>query len=41
MLYRLFASLALCDWTSYYLAQEYKIDPTPVKNVEDFKQELK
>jgi len=41
MIYRLFSSLALCDWTSYYLALEYKIDPTPVKMVEDFKQELK
>jgi glucose/mannose-6-phosphate isomerase len=39
-IYKLFSSLALCDWTSYYLALEYKIDPTPVAMVEDLKKEL-
>ncbi len=41
MMHRLFSSLSLCDWTSYYLALEYEIDPTPVKMVEDLKNELK
>lgn len=40
IMYRLFASLTLCDWTSYYLALEYGIDPTPVKMVEDLKKKL-
>ncbi len=40
IMYRLFSSLALCDWTSYYLALEYKIDPTPVDMVNDLKKEL-
>ncbi len=41
MIYRIFSSLALSNWTSYYLAMEYKTDPTPVKMVEEFKKELK
>lgn len=32
-----FAMLLLGDWVSYYLALENKVDPTPVKMVEDFK----
>jgi hypothetical protein len=32
--------LALADWTAYYLALEYKIDPTPVDMVEDLKKLL-
>jgi len=40
MMYRLFSSLTLCDWTSYYLALEYGVDPTPVEMVEDLKKEL-
>jgi glucose/mannose-6-phosphate isomerase len=36
----IFSSLALGDWTSYYLALNYKQDPTPVKMVEDFKKAL-
>ena len=39
-MYRLFSSLALCDWISYYLALEYGTDPTPVRMVEEFKREL-
>ena len=38
---KLFSSLALADWSSYYLALEYRQDPTPVKMVEDFKKRLK
>lgn len=34
---KVFATLALGDWTSYYLALEYGIDPTPVEMVEKFK----
>lgn len=36
-IFKIFSSLLLGDWTSYYLALEYKIDPTPVKTVEEFK----
>jgi len=38
---RIFRSVYLSMWTSYYLALEYEIDPTPVKMVENLKQELK
>jgi glucose/mannose-6-phosphate isomerase len=37
MLFRVFSSLLLGDWTSYYLALNHKIDPTPVAMVEEFK----
>jgi glucose/mannose-6-phosphate isomerase len=37
---KVFSILTFGDWTSYYLALEYKIDPTPVKMVEDFKKKL-
>lgn len=40
LLFRVFSNLLLGDWVSYYLALEYKIDPTPVKMVEDFKKML-
>jgi len=35
-----FSSLALADWTSYYLALNYDQDPTPVAMVENFKKLL-
>ena len=38
LMFRVFASLLLGDWTSYYLALNKKIDPTPVEMVENFKQ---
>lgn len=38
---KVFASLCLGDWTSYYLALEYGIDPTPVDMVEEFKELIK
>lgn len=41
LFYRIFATLALGDWMSYYLALEYDQDPTPVDWVEDFKKALK
>ena len=37
---KIFNSLMLLDWTSYYLALANNIDPTPVALVEDFKQAL-
>jgi len=40
ILEKLFATIALGDWTSYYLALEYDQDPTPVDMVEDFKEIL-
>lgn len=38
--YKMFASIAIADWASYYLALEYKQDPTPVDMVEDLKKIL-
>lgn len=38
--YKMFASIAIADWASYYLALEYGQDPTPVKMVEDLKKIL-
>jgi len=37
LMLRVFSSLILGDWTSYYLALNNKIDPTPVAMVEEFK----
>ncbi len=37
LLFKIFSSLMLGDFTSYYLALEYGIDPTPVATVEEFK----
>lgn len=37
LLFKVFSNLLLGDWVSYYLALKYKIDPTPVKMVEEFK----
>src|SRR3989338_8230811 len=34
---KIFSSIALADWTSYYLALAYGQDPTPVDMVENFK----
>lgn len=41
MLERIFSSVILGFWTAYWLAIKYKIDPTPVKMVEEFKRRLK
>lgn len=38
--YKMFSSIAIADWASYYLALEYKQDPTPVDMVEDLKKIL-
>ncbi len=40
-IFKIFSTLLLGDWVSYYLALENNIDPTPVKIVEDFKKLLK
>ena len=40
LLTKIFSTLMLGDWISYYLALEYGIDPTPVKMVEDFKKRM-
>ncbi len=40
LMFRMFASLLLGDWTSYYLALNYNIDPTPVAMVEEFKKKM-
>ena len=40
LLYRIFNNVLLSDWVSYYLALEYKIDPTPVKFNDEFKKLL-
>lgn len=37
---KMFLSITLADWASYYLALEYNQDPTPVAMVEDLKKIL-
>lgn len=37
---KMFLSITLSDWTSYYLALEYNQDPTPVEMVESLKKIL-
>ncbi len=37
LMFKIFSALLLGDWTSYFLALKCKIDPTPVKTVEEFK----
>lgn len=41
LLLKIFSNYILSQWVSYYLALEYKIDPSPVKTVEEFKKMLK
>jgi glucose/mannose-6-phosphate isomerase len=40
LLFKIFSTLLLGDWVSYFLALEQKIDPTPVKIIEDFKGQM-
>ena len=40
MLYRIFSTLQIGCWASYYLALKYEIDPTPVDMVEELKVQL-
>jgi len=37
---KIFSNYILSQWTSYYLALEYEVDPSPVKIVEEFKKRL-
>ena len=37
---KIFHTLLIGEWASYYLALINKIDPTPIKNVERFKRML-
>jgi len=41
LLTKIFSTVLLGDWTAYYLALAYGIDPTPVALVEDFKKMMK
>jgi glucose/mannose-6-phosphate isomerase len=41
ILEKIFSTIILGFWTSYWLALEYKIDPTPVKAIEELKKRLK
>ena len=38
---KVFNSILLSDWVSYYLAKTYGVDPIPVKMVEEFKKLMK
>lgn len=40
-LHKIFASILLADWTSYYIAKEYNVDPEQVPMVEEFKRLIK
>jgi glucose/mannose-6-phosphate isomerase len=40
ILFRIFATLQIGCWASYYLALKYEIDPTPVDMVEELKVQL-
>ena len=34
---KMFSSLQLADWVSYYIAKEYNIDPADISTIEEFK----
>ena len=40
VLFRIFSTLQIGCWASYYLALKYEIDPTPVDMVEELKTAL-
>jgi glucose/mannose-6-phosphate isomerase len=40
MLEKIFSTVILGFWTAYWLAIEYKIDPTPVKLIDEFKRRM-
>ena len=40
MLEKIFSTVILGFWTAYWLALEYKIDPTPIKAIEELKRKL-
>lgn len=37
---KMFSAISMGDWTSYYLALRYKIDPSEVRMIEEFKKTL-
>ncbi len=37
---KIFSSLQLADWVSYYIAKEYGIDPADISTIEEFKKML-
>ncbi len=41
LLEKIISTIILGFWTAYWLALEYKIDPTPVKPIDEFKRRLK
>ena len=38
---QIFTMINLIDWISYYLALEYKIDPSPINNISKLKTLMK
>jgi len=38
---KIFSSILLADWTSYYLAKEYQTDPLKTDSIEEFKKQMK
>ncbi len=40
MIEKIFSSIILGFWTSFWLAMEYKVDPTEIKTVDEFKKQL-
>lgn len=40
MLEKIFTSTLLGFWTSFFLAMEYRVDPTEIKTIEEFKRRL-
>jgi len=41
LLEKIFSSIILADWASYYLAQEYGTDPFAEETIEEFKKKMK
>ena len=37
---KIFSSLQLADWVSYYIAKEYGVDPADISIIEEFKKQL-
>jgi len=38
---KIFSSILLADWTSYYLAKEYQTDPLKTDSIEEFKKQMR
>lgn len=41
LLEKIFSSILLVDWTSFYLAQEYQTDPLATETIKEFKKKMK